>query len=182
VRGYCRAITSADFLIGRVLEKIEEMGARENTIVIYAGDNGYLWGEHRLVDKRWAYEDSIRIPFLARYPRIVRDPGRPAEQMVLNVDVAPTILDLAGLPIPAGMQGRSFAPVLASRDAPGREAWPTSTSRLPVPAPGILAVRTPAHKYVEYEGDEPELFDWRATRASGATFSEHPKDTRCSRA
>lgn len=164
VRDYCRAITSADFLIGRVLERIDAMGAREDTVVIYAGDNGYLWGEHRLVDKRWAYEDSIRIPFLVRYPKAVRHPGHPAGQMVLNVDVAPTLLDLAGLPIPDWMQGRSLAPILASREAPGREAWLYEHfPDYPYPVPRIRAARTPTRKYVEYEGGKgPELYDLAA--------------------
>jgi N-acetylglucosamine-6-sulfatase len=147
--------------IGRIVDRLEEMGILDETVFIYTSDNGYFWGEHRLVDKRWFYEESIRIPMIVRYPRRIPDPGRRAGQMALNVDVAPTLLELAGLPIPASIEGESFAPVLASPNAPGRTAWLYEYFKeFPYNVPQHFAVRTNTHAYAEYDtGRAPELYD-----------------------
>jgi N-acetylglucosamine-6-sulfatase len=161
VRNYCEALVAADQQIGRVLAKLDEMGIADNTIVVYAGDNGYFWGEHRLVDKRWPYEEAIRIPFILRYPGLIGDPGRRAPQMALNIDLAPTLLDLAGLPVPENMEGSSLRPVLAEASAPGRQAWLYEYFKeFPYNVPEHFAVRTDRHIYIEYVGGrKPELFD-----------------------
>lgn len=152
-KNYCRVITSVDKQIGRVLKKLDDRGLADDTIVVYAGDNGYLWGEHRMVDKRWAYEESIRIPFIVKAPGLIPDPGRRADQMVLNIDLAPTILEAAGLPIPATMNGQSMLPILKSRDATGRKAWLYEYfTDFPYNTPEIRAVRTESFIYIEYEG------------------------------
>jgi N-acetylglucosamine-6-sulfatase len=137
------------------------MGIADDTIVVYAGDNGYFWGEHRLLDKRWPYEESIRIPFLVRYPRLVKDPGRTAEQMVLNIDLAPSLLEMAGVPIPDRTDGESFRPILSSASAPGRKAWLYEYFKeFPYNVPRLEAVRTETHLYAEYQGGRPpDLFD-----------------------
>ncbi len=161
IRNYCEALVALDQQIGRVLAKLDEMGIADDTIVVYAGDNGYFWGEHRLVDKRWPYEESIRIPFIVRYPRLVKDPGRTASQMVLNIDLAPSLLDMAGATIPKNVDGESFEPILSSALAPGREAWLYEYFKeFPYNVPRLEAVRTETHLYAEYEGGRPpELFD-----------------------
>jgi N-acetylglucosamine-6-sulfatase len=158
---YARCVVAVDRQIGRVLDKLDELGVADDTLVVYAGDNGYFWGEHRLVDKRWPYEESIRIPWIVRYPGIIQDPGRRAAQMVLNIDLAPTLLESAGVEVPASMEGRSFLPVLRSRDAPGREAWLYEYFKdFPYNVPGHAAVRTDTHIYIEFEGRRPaELYD-----------------------
>ncbi len=158
---YCEALVAMDQQIGRVLDKLEEMGVAENTIVVYAGDNGYFWGEHRLVDKRWPYEESIRIPFIVRYPEAIKDPGRRADQMVLNIDLAPSLLDMAGVPIPENMEGDSFLPILESASTPGRKAWLYEYFKeVPYNVPEHFAVRTDTHIYVEYQGKaRAQLFD-----------------------
>ena len=158
---YARCVVALDREIGRVLDKLDELGLAENTIVVYAGDNGYFWGEHRLVDKRWPYEESIRVPWIVRYPGVVPDPGRRAGQMVLNVDLAPTLLEAAGVEVPESMEGRSFLPVLRSPAAPGREAWLYEYFKdFPYNVPGLHAVRTDTHIYIEFEGRRPaELYD-----------------------
>ncbi|MFH2131299.1 MAG: sulfatase [bacterium] len=160
-RNYSRVVTSVDNHVGQVLQRLDELGLRENTIVVYAGDNGYLFGEHRMVDKREAYEESIRIPFIVRYPGYTPDPGRRAGQMVLNIDLAPSLLDAAGLPIPETMDGESFLPILSSNSAPGRKAWLYELFKdYPYRTPPMNAVRTDRHIYIEYEGSRPfELFD-----------------------
>ena len=161
MRNYCEALVALDRQIGRVLDKLDEMGVADDTIVVYAGDNGYFWGEHRLVDKRWPYEESIRIPLIVRYPKAVSDPGRKTDQMVLNIDLAPSLLSLAGVQVPENTDGESFLPILQSASAPGRKAWLYEYFKeFPYNAPDLNAVRTDTHIYVEYEGGRPpELFD-----------------------
>jgi N-acetylglucosamine-6-sulfatase len=161
MRNYCEALVALDQQIGRVLNKLDEMGIADDTIVVYAGDNGYFWGEHRLVDKRWPYEESIRIPFIVRYPNLVRDPGRTASQMVLNIDLAPSLLEVAGVPIPENTDGVSFVPILQSAGVPGRKSWLYEYfTEFPYNVPELNAVRTESHIYVEYESRRPsELYD-----------------------
>jgi N-acetylglucosamine-6-sulfatase len=161
-RNYCRTVASVDEQVGRILRALEEMGILDTTVIVYAGDNGHLWGEHGLYDKRLAYEESIRIPFIVRYPGAIPDPGRRAGQMILNIDLAPTLLDIAGMDISDHMQGRSFKPVLASGAAPGRSSWLYEHFPVfPIPIPGIEAVRTTEYKYITYQNDvRPiELYD-----------------------
>ncbi|MBW2443743.1 MAG: sulfatase-like hydrolase/transferase [Deltaproteobacteria bacterium] len=122
-RKYLETLHATDREIGRVLDKVDELGLRDNTIVVYVGDNGFFWGEHRLMDKRWAYEESIRVPLIVRAPGLIRDPGRLAPQMALNIDLAPTLLDMAGVAIPASMEGFSLVPILRDSRQPGRRAW-----------------------------------------------------------
>ena len=160
-RDYCEALVALDREIGRFMDRLDELGLGENTLVIYAGDNGYFWGEHNLVDKRYAYEESMRIPFIVRYPGVVPDPGRRADQMVLNVDLAPTILEAAGVEIPGKMEGRSLLDILKSKGAQGREAVLYEYfSDYPYRVPPHKAVRTNTHKYIKFEGRRgEELYD-----------------------
>jgi len=161
-RNYCETVVSVDEQVGRVLRKLEEMGVMDNTVIVYTSDNGHFWGEHGLYDKRLAYEESIRIPLIIRYPEIVRKPGLRARQMALNIDLAPTLLDLAGVEIPSRMQGLSLKPVLRSRSVPTRYSWLYEHFPVfPIPIPGITAVRTDDFKYIEYQNDvrPRELFD-----------------------
>jgi N-acetylglucosamine-6-sulfatase len=161
-RNYCECVVSVDEQVGRLLAKLEEMRILDDTVIIYAGDNGHLWGEHGLYDKRVAYEESIRIPFMIRYPDAIQDPGRRAGQMALNIDLAPTILDLAGISVPSQMQGQSLVPILRSPAAAGRSSWLYEHFPVfPIPIPGMTAVRTQTHKYVEYHNDvrPRQLFD-----------------------
>ena len=161
-RNYCETVASVDEQVGRILAKLEEMQIFDDTIIIYAGDNGHFWGEHGLYDKRLAYEESIRIPFIVRYPELVKDPGRRASQMVLNIDLAPTLLDIVGIDIPLNIQGQSIKTILQSSAAAGRQSWLYEHFPVfPIPIPGITGVRTIRHKYIEYQNDKRprEIFD-----------------------
>jgi arylsulfatase A-like enzyme len=158
---YCRALTALDRETGRVLDKLDEMGIADDTIVIYAGDNGYFWGEHNLVDKRFPYEESMHIPFIVRAPGIIPDPGRRAKQMILNVDLAPTILEMAGVTVPDGIEGESVVPILRDGKTEGRDEWLYEYYKdYPYRVPPNFTVRTNTHKYIEFEGRKgKEIYD-----------------------
>ncbi|MCZ6671553.1 MAG: sulfatase [Verrucomicrobia bacterium] len=120
VKDHYRAVQSIDEGLGRVLDYLDENGLAENTLVIYTTDNGFYLGEHGWYDKRFMYEPSLRIPFLVRYPNGVHA-GQVDERMIMNVDVAPTILDFAGIQIPDIMQGESLKPLLTGQDVKWRD-------------------------------------------------------------
>ncbi len=162
VQDYCRTLVAVDEGVGRVLDTLEEMGQLDNTVIVFAGDNGYFLGEHNRVDKRAMYEESIRIPFVMRYPRAVK-PGTEIEGMVLGIDLCPTFLALAGVAIPEGVQGRSLRPLLRGKTRGWREDWlyeyfwEKGFPRTPT----ITGVRTERWMYAEYPevDDISELYD-----------------------
>ena len=117
LKDYYATARSLDRNIGRILDYLDSTGLAKNTVVIYASDQGFYLGEHGWFDKRFIYEESLRTAFLARYPGHI-EPGTKINKLISNVDWAPTILDLAGTPIPAEMQGRSFLPLLQGKDSP----------------------------------------------------------------
>ncbi len=163
-RRYCECLVSVDEQIGRLLAALEEKNLLDNTVIVYAGDNGYMWGEHRLYAKHYPYEESIRIPYIVRAPEhLLSAPGRRADQMILNIDLAPTLLDIAGVPIPSSMQGQSFLPVMRSPDASGRKAWVYELFRdFPFGGrvPPHKALRTNRYKYIDWEQcRRPEVYD-----------------------
>ncbi|WP_317133554.1 sulfatase family protein [Aquimarina algicola] len=125
LKRYLRCVKGVDDNIKRLLDYLEKTGELDNTVVIYTGDQGFMLGEHDYIDKRWMYEESLRMPFLVRYPKLIQA-GSASEAIVNNVDYAPTILDLAGGKTPEYMQGESFKYVLANK---GKEpkGWKQST-------------------------------------------------------
>jgi N-acetylglucosamine-6-sulfatase len=160
-RNYMEALHATDLEIGRLLDRLNSLGMADNTVIIYWGDNGFFFGEHRLMDKRWPYEESMRVPCIVRDPTNKATAGKIAAQMVLNIDVAPTILEMAGLsPLP-DMAGKSMLPFLKDLSLPGRDAWMYEYFQdFPYRVPDTEAVRTDRYKYVEYQGRKPdELFD-----------------------
>ena len=145
------SFAAVDQSVGRVLDTLEVIGATDETFVVLTSDNGLLLGEHGRGDKRIAYEESIRIPLLASGAR-VRDAGRVASELVLNIDLAPTLLQLAGVPIPLTMQGRSLVPILADEPSTWRESFLYEYFQEPgKPAiPRIRGVRTQNWKYTQF--------------------------------
>lgn len=165
-----RCVKACDQNLGRLLDTLDEYGYTENTVVIYTSDNGYYFGEHGLGDKRSAYEESLRIPFLVRYPKLGdAAKGRVVDEPVLNIDLAPTLLDFAGVTIPKEIQGRSWRLLLeGKKPADWRKAWfyeyfaeRQRASRVV----DITAVRTLNAKLIKYalksgiQEDWTELFD-----------------------
>ena len=122
LQDYLACVASVDDNLGRFLDYLDKNGLAENTIVIYTSDQGFFLGEHNMFDKRFMYEESLRMPFLIRWPAKVK-PGTVSKKMILNVDFAPMMLDAAGVKVPADMQGRSFLPLLEGRTP---KDWRTS--------------------------------------------------------
>jgi arylsulfatase A-like enzyme len=122
IKDYLRCIASVDDNVGRLLDYLDREGLSEDTVVIYTSDQGFFLGDHGWYDKRFMYEESLRMPFIIRYPREI-EPGTINADMILNVDFAPTFLDYAGIDIPEAMQGSSFRPLLKG-ELP--EGWQTS--------------------------------------------------------
>ena len=160
-RKYCETLTAMDRDILRLLDKIDEMGLKDNTLVIYMGDNGMQWGTHDCHGIREPYEDSAKLPFIVRAPWLVPDPGGQRNQIALNIDIGPTLLDIAGVPVPAEMDGKSLVSVLSDPDAKGRKAFLMEYWRYyPENTPSYRGVRTEKYKYIEFErGRSPWLFD-----------------------
>ena len=114
IKDYLRCVAAVDDNVGRVLDYLDAEGIADDTIVVYTSDQGFFLGDHGWYDKRFMYEESLRMPFLIRYPRAIAA-GSVSTDMILNVDFAPTFLDYAGVAMPDSFQGRSMRPVLAGR-------------------------------------------------------------------
>ncbi|NNM31355.1 MAG: sulfatase [Akkermansiaceae bacterium] len=159
---YCETLLAVDESVGRLLAAVEAGGEAGNTLVLYLGDNGFLFGEHGLIDKRCAYEESMRIPMLARWPEGIAA-GTKVEALVANIDVAPTLLSAAGISTPEFMDGANLLPLTAGQDSPWREEilyeyyWERNYPQTPT----MHALRGPRYKYVRYHGvwDVNELYD-----------------------
>ena len=149
-----RQVQALRSLDGAVNALLDQIGEDDNTVVIYLSDNGVYWGEHRLDGKLYPYAEASHIPFAIRYRRLISQP-RVESRLVANIDIAPTIYELAGLPIPVYVDGRSLAPLLTGqevqwRDAVVIEGWGYYA---------YMALQTERYLYVETEGDIGELYD-----------------------
>jgi arylsulfatase A-like enzyme len=162
---YFRCVAAVDDCVGRLLDALDASHFTTNTIVVFTSDNGFYLGAHATGDKRSAYEESIRVPFLVRYPPIrTVARGRVVDDMVLNLDLAPTLLDFAGVPVPKEMQGQSWRPLLTGKPESWRESWfyeYFAENQKGTRIPDITAVRTTEAKLIRYRGHQAwnELFD-----------------------
>jgi len=160
---YTESLLAVDESIARVMDALEERGILDETLIIYMGDNGFSFGEHGLIDKRHFYEESAKVPFLVRYPEVLKG-GQVFDEMVQNIDVGPTILEVAGIQKPGHMQGASILPILAGstpndwRDTIFYEYyWEYDFPQTPT----MHGLRTDRYKYIRYHGvwDTNEFFD-----------------------
>ena len=164
IKDYLRCIASIDDNVGRVLDYLDKSGLAANTIVIYTSDNGFFLGDHGWFDKRWMYEESLRVPLLVRYPGHIK-PGSVSDAFVLNEDFAETFLGYAGAPIPPDMQGHSIRPLLEGggvTPADWRKSMYYHYYEFPQPhhVQPHIGVRTDRYKLIQYYGTgEWELFD-----------------------
>lgn len=155
LRDYFRTLTSADRSLGRLLDELDSLGLDKNTVVIFTSDNGYSLGEHSLGEKRSAYEESMRLPFIIRTP-FSNISGKTIDPIILSVDIAPTLLDFAEVEIPKEIQGRSLRPLL--EDHPPTD-WRKSFLyeyfyERNFKNPTILSLRTTTDKIIIYPGHE----------------------------
>lgn len=159
---YLETLQSVDESIQQVMDWVVNNGLADNTMIVYMGDNGFQFGEHGLIDKRTAYEASMRVPLLVWAPGLVRA-GTVIPQMIVNIDLAPTFLDIAGISKPPQMQGSSFLPLLKGESIAWRDKvfyeyyWEQSFPQTHT----TFAVRTDRYKYIAYKGiwDLNELYD-----------------------
>jgi N-acetylglucosamine-6-sulfatase len=163
-RRYCECLVDVDQSLGRVFRELEQLRLLDDTLLVYMGDNGYMWGEHGLVDKRAMYEASIRVPLAAHCPALFGNGPRTVEAMALNLDIAPTFLDAAGASPAPGMRGRSLLPLARGkrpddwrRDFVYEYAWEQDFPY----TPSIVGLRTETHSLMNYPGvwDIPELYE-----------------------
>jgi N-acetylglucosamine-6-sulfatase len=161
VRAYLATLLSVDESVGRILAALEKAGQLDRTLIVFTSDNGFVLGEHGRVDKRTAYDESLRIPLLVRYPPLVQ-PGTVITNLVLSIDLAPSLVDLAGAARLRAIQGRSWKPLLEGKSV----RWRTSflyeynfEKQFPY-TPNVRAVRTADWKYILYPiGDgQPDRF------------------------
>jgi arylsulfatase A-like enzyme len=165
IKDYLRVVQSVDDNVGRLLDFLDASGLADNTLVVYTSDQGFFLGDHGWYDKRFMYEESLRMPLVLRYPEEAA-PGAVNDDIVLNVDFPALFLDLAGAPVPAGMQGRSFRPLLRRSTPPDwRQGmyyryWMNAADHNVAAHYGI---RTHKHKliYYYYDGCNQPGTDWR---------------------
>jgi len=153
-----RCLLAVDEGVGRVMDLLEKQGRLDNTVIIFMADNGWFFGEHSRGDKRLAYEESIGVPFAMRYPAKLK-PGQRIEGLVANIDIGPTILELAGAQTPETMQGESFVPVMEGK-ASGRTApflYEYFQEKYAPSIPTMLAIRTPDWKYISYPYEDEAI-------------------------
>ncbi len=159
---YCESLCSVDDSVGAVMDKLKEMGIHDETLVVYMGDNGFMFGEHGLIDKRVAYETSIRVPMLVQCPALFKG-GSVVDKMVANIDVAPTVMEAMGLKKPRHMDGESFVALSQGKDVPWRDYflycyyWEKNFPQ----SPTVFSIRSNKYKYNSYYGlwDTDEFFD-----------------------
>jgi len=162
---YCEALCSVDDSVGAVLEQLKQMDIYDETLVIYMGDNGFMFGEHGLIDKRVAYETSIRVPMLMQCPDLFEG-GVVVDKMVANIDIAPTVMEAMGLRKPPHMDGASFLDLAQGKDVAWRDYflyayyWEKNFPQ----SPTVFSLRSDKYKYTTYYGlwDTDEFFDIQA--------------------
>ncbi|HJN11402.1 MAG TPA: sulfatase [Pirellulaceae bacterium] len=165
MKGYLRLVASLDENIGRLLDHLDQSGLSDNTIVIYTSDNGFFNGEHGLFNKMWMYEPSLHLPLLVRWPGSVK-PGSVNDDLLSMIDVAPTLLDIAGAPIPRDLQGRSFKPLLAGETPADWRKGVYHEYRADYNVPTSYGIRTKDAKLIRYPNlDRWEFFDLKTDKA-----------------
>ncbi len=159
---YAETLLAVDEGVGQLIDLLKSKGLYENTLIAVMGDNGFAFGEHGLIDKRTAYEESMRVPLVMQLPALIK-PGKKIEEVVANIDIAPTFMELAGLRKPTDMDGSSYVPILKGEKIPWRDHllyeyyWEYAFPQTPT----VHALRASRFKYINYYGlwDINELYD-----------------------
>lgn len=171
LKRYLRCVKGVDDNVARIVEYLKKEGLYDNTIIVYTGDQGFMLGEHDYIDKRWMYDESMRMPFFVRYPEAIK-PGTRTNALVNNSDFAPTLIDLAGGKAPEQMQGHSFKSILETGNEP--EGWRKATyyrywmhMAHAHANPAHFGIRTKEHKLIFYYGKY-----WVDTDKPGAEWNK----------
>jgi arylsulfatase A-like enzyme len=161
VKNYYRLLTGVDEAIGHMMKKLQKLGIADNTIVIFTGDNGFYLGEHGLQGKWYGHEESIRVPLIIYDPRMPANlRGTKPQQIALNIDIAPTILQMAGVPVPGEMQGVNLRDVLQNKVPERADFFYEHTYQKSPKIPQVEGVVTKRFKYMKFiEHDYEELYD-----------------------
>ncbi|MBC8168088.1 MAG: sulfatase [Bryobacteraceae bacterium] len=175
---YAETLLGVDESTGRILEALRKKGELDSTLIVYMGDNGFAFGEHGLIDKRTAYEESMRVPMLVRCPELFEG-GRAVDQVVAGIDIAPTCLAAAGVSAPSDYQGANLLPVLQGKPTQWRDSllyeyyWEQNFPQTPT----IHAVRGVRYKYIRYHGiwDLNELYDLKEDPLETHNLINSPK-------
>lgn len=175
---YAETLLAVDESVGRVLEELRKRGQLDSTLVMYMGDNGFAFGEHGLIDKRTAYEESMRVPMLARCPELFRG-GQTVQPVVAGLDIMPTVLDVAGAAVPGGIDGKSWLPVVQGKQAEVRKEllyeyyWERNFPQTPT----MHALRGERYKFIRYQGiwDVDELYDLAEDPMESRNLINEPK-------
>ncbi|MBS1854799.1 MAG: sulfatase [Acidobacteria bacterium] len=165
VKDYYAGIVAADENVGKMFQALTDTGQLDDTAILFSSDHGFFMGEWRKYDKRFMHEPSIRVPMLVRYPRMAR-PGSTVDEMTTNLDIAPTFLELAGVPVPQRMQGLSMVPFLkGEKPKTWRKDWLYEYYEYPGPhnVRKNRGVRTDRYKFIHYyeAPEEFEMYDLR---------------------
>jgi len=165
VKDHYAGVESNDDDMGQIFQVLEDKKVMDDTAILWSSDHGFFLGEHRFYDKRLMYEPSIRVPMMIRYPKRIK-PGTVNDSMVLNTDIAPTLLDLVGAPIPPAFQGRSMMPLAEGGTVhEWRKDWLYEYYEYPgfENIPPCRGVRTEHYKYIDYFTQQAyELYDLKA--------------------
>ena len=163
---YAACVTYADTLVGRILKKLEALGARDNTIIALWGDHGWHLGEHAIWGKHALFEESLRSPLIIHY-RGIPHPGKATESIVETLDIFPTLADLAGLPKPVSVNGVSLRSILEDPQAPGHSAISYTRAR---------TIRTETHRLITHRNGHIELYDHTSPAGETENIAEnHPE-------
>jgi arylsulfatase A-like enzyme len=178
MKDYLSTVQSVDDGVGQILDYLDKNGLTENTIVVYTSDQGFYLGEHGWFDKRWMYEESFRTPLLVRYPQEIK-PGKVVNQLVQNLDFAPTLLDYAGVEIPKDIQGLSFRKVVKGETSKWRDAVYYTYYEFPGEhnVRRHYGIRTDRYKLIHfYQGmDQWELYDLKKDPSEMSNVYDDPK-------
>ena len=177
---YAETLLGVDESVGRVLEALRQRGELDSTLVMYMGDNGFAFGEHGLIDKRTAYEESMRVPMLARCPELFGG-GQTVKPVVAGLDIMPTVLDVAGARTPEGLDGKSWLPLVQGKAVEWRKEllyeyyWERNFPQTPT----MHALRGDRYKFIRYQGiwDVDELYDLAEDPLESRNLINDPKHT-----
>lgn len=176
-KDYYAGLAAVDRNIGRVLDFLEHSGQLDDTAILQSSDHGFFMGEWRMFDKRFMHEPSIRVPTLLRYPKQLAA-GTKVNEMVLNVDIAPTFLELAGVEIPKHMQGRSLVELAKGSASNWRKDWYYEYFENAYKVPKQRGIRTERYKLIDYYESNPhehELYDLESDPGELRNLSEDPR-------